>query len=416
MSIQQCTGTWLLIVRKEGDTMGINLQKGQKIDLTKSNPGLSRILIGLGWNTNKYSGSADFDLDATAFMLGKDGRVTSNKDFVYYGNLKDTSGSVEHMGDNLTGGSGGDDEQIRVNLSAVPMSIEKINFAVTIYEAEIRGQNFGQVGNAYIRIINEANGMELLRYNLGEDFSIESALVVGEIYRYNGEWKFNAIGSGYKGGLHTLCQNYGVNMQITDRNAGAIELQKGQKVSLEKRGASLGEILINLNWNQPQQKNGLFAPRIKKIDLDLGCLYELEDGRIGCVQALGNSFGSMTNPPYVSLDGDDRTGASINGENLRINGAMTSKIKRILVYTFIYEGAINWKEAQGIVTVKCPGNKDIIVKMDEYGSAYPMCAIALFENKTGDTFSVEKIVQFFRGHQEMDRAFHWGLRWVAGRK
>lgn len=396
--------------------MGINLQKGQKIDLTKGNPGLSRILIGLGWNTNKYSGGADFDLDATAFMLGENGRVTSNKDFIYYGNLKDTSGAMEHMGDNLTGGSGGDDEQIRVNLSAVPVSINKINFAVTIYEAEKRGQNFGQVGNAYIRIINEADGTELIRYDLGEDFSIESAVVVGELYRYKGEWKFNAIGSGYKGGLHTLCQNYGVNMQISDRNAGPVELQKGQKVSLEKRGVSLGEILINLNWNQPQQKKGLFAPRVKKIDLDLGCLYELEDGRIGCVQALGNSFGSLTKPPYIALDGDDRTGAAINGENLRINGAMTSKIKRVLVYTFIYEGAINWKEAQGIVTVKCPGNKDIIVKMDEYGSAQKMCAIALFENKSGDTFSIEKIVQFFKGHPEMDRAFHWGLRWVAGSK
>lgn len=396
--------------------MGISLQKGQKIDLTKGNPGLSRILIGLGWDTNKYSGGTDFDLDATAFMLDETEKVTTNKDFIYYGNLKHASGAVEHMGDNLTGGSGGDDEQIKVNLSNVPMTINKISFAVTIYDAEKRGQNFGQVGNAYIRIINESDGTELLRYDLGEDFSIESAVVVGELYRYKGEWKFNAIGSGYKGGLNILCQNYGVNMQIRDRNAGAIELQKGQKVSLEKRGASLGEILINLNWNQPEQKKGLFAPRVKKIDLDLGCLYELQDGRKGCVQALGNAFGSLINPPYISLDGDDRTGFSANGENLRINGAMISKIKRVLVYTFIYEGAVNWKEAQGIVTVKCPGNKDIIVKMDEYGSAYHMCAISLFENKSKETLSVEKIVQFFKGHPEMDQAFGWGLNWVAGRK
>ena len=396
--------------------MGISLQKGQKIDLTKGNPGLSRILIGLGWDTNKYSGGTDFDLDATAFLLDETGKVTENKDFIYYGNLKHPSGAVEHMGDNLTGGSGKDDEQIKVNLFNVPMTISKISFAVTIYDAEKRGQNFGQVGNAYIRIINESDGTELLRYDLGEDFSIESAVVVGELYRYKGEWKFNAIGSGYKGGLNILCQNHGVNMQIRDRNAGAIELQKGQKVSLEKRGTSLGEILINLNWNQPEQKKGFFAPSVKKIDLDLGCLYELQNGRKGCVQALGNAFGSLTNPPYISLDGDDRTGFSANGENLRINGEMISKIKRVLVYTFIYEGAVNWKEAQGVVTVKCPGNKDIIVKMDEYGSAYHMCAISLFENRSGENLSVEKIVQFFKGHQAMDKAFGWGLNWVAGRK
>lgn len=192
--------------------MAVNLSKGQKVSLTKGNPGLSKIVVGLGWDTNKYDGGFDFDLDAAAFLLGANGKVTSDADFVFYGNLKHGSGAVEHMGDNLTGDGEGDDEQIKVNLSAVPANIEKIGFTVTIYDAEARKQNFGQVSNAYIRIFDEASNTELIRYDLGEDFSVETAVVVGEMYRNNGEWKFNAIGSGFQGGLFALCKNYGVNV------------------------------------------------------------------------------------------------------------------------------------------------------------------------------------------------------------
>lgn len=192
--------------------MAVSLSKGQKVDLTKGNPGLSKIIVGLGWDTNKYDGRADFDLDAAAFLLAANGKVASDSDFVFYGNLKHSSGGVEHMGDNLTGEGDGDDEQIKVNLAAVPASVDKIGFTVTIYEAESRKQNFGQVSNAYIRIVDETSNAELIRYDLGEDFSVETAVVVGELYRNNGEWKFNAIGSGFQGGLKALCQNYGVNV------------------------------------------------------------------------------------------------------------------------------------------------------------------------------------------------------------
>lgn len=192
--------------------MAVNLSKGQKVSLTKGNPGLSKIVVGLGWDTNKYDGGFDFDLDAAAFLLGANGKVTSDSDFVFYGNLKHGSGAVEHMGDNLTGDGDGDDEQIKVNLSAIPANIEKIGFTVTIYDAETRKQNFGQVSNAYIRVFDESSNTELIRYDLGEDFSIETAVVVGEMYRNNGEWKFNAIGSGFQGGLFALCKNYGVNV------------------------------------------------------------------------------------------------------------------------------------------------------------------------------------------------------------
>lgn len=201
----------------------------------------------------------------------------------------------------------------------------------------------------------------------------------------------------------------------------AVELKKGQKVSLEKKGTeALGEILINLNWNQGEPKKGFFAALLgggqANIDLDLGCLYELKDGSKGVVQALGNTFGSLNRPPFIALDGDDRTGASTQGENLRVNGSKLSKIKKILVFTFIYEGVAKWKDVDGIVTVQCPGSQDIIVKMDDYNSTLRMCAIAMLENVNDETFSVEKLVQFFNGHKEMDKAFRWNMNWTPGRK
>ena len=193
--------------------MPINLSKGQKVDLTKGNPGLKNIMVGLGWDVNAFDTGGDFDLDTAAFCLTDAGKVSKPEDFVFFGNLQHPSGCAQHMGDNLTGAGDGDDEQIKINLSLVPDNITKIAFTVTIYDAEVRRQNFGQVNNAFIRIYNEETGEELLRYDLGEDFSIETAAVFGELYKNNGEWKFNAIGSGYQGGLAALCANYGVEVE-----------------------------------------------------------------------------------------------------------------------------------------------------------------------------------------------------------
>lgn len=192
--------------------MGVNLTKGQKVSLNKNNPGLKDMVVGLGWDVNRYDTGGAFDLDAAAFLLTENGKISRTEDFIFYGNLEHPSGAVKHLGDNLTGVGDGDDEQIVIDLSLVPENIQKIAFTVTIYDAEARRQNFGQVSNAFIRIYNKANGEELLRYDLGEDFSIETAAVFGELYRHNGEWKFNAIGSGYQGGLAALCENYGVDV------------------------------------------------------------------------------------------------------------------------------------------------------------------------------------------------------------
>ena len=193
--------------------MPISLKKGQKVSLTKDNPGLKKVVVGLGWDVNQYDTGGAFDLDAAAFLLTDSGRVSKSEDFVFYGNLKHPSGAVQHIGDNLTGAGEGDDEQVKVDLSLIPADITKVTFTATIYEAEERHQNFGQVSNAFIRIYNEETGEELLRYDLGEDFSIETAVVFGELYKNNEECKFNAIGNGYQGGLGALCASFGVETE-----------------------------------------------------------------------------------------------------------------------------------------------------------------------------------------------------------
>lgn len=192
--------------------MSINLSKGQRIDLTKTNPGLTRAIIGLGWDINQYDGATGFDLDASAFMANESGKVMNDEDFIFYNNLVHPSGGVEHTGDNRTGEGDGDDEQIIIDFSKIPLHINKIGIAVTIHDAESRRQNFGQVSNAFVRVVNEDNNIEILRFDLGEDFSVETAVIVCELYKHNGEWKFNAVGSGFSGGLAALCRNYGLDV------------------------------------------------------------------------------------------------------------------------------------------------------------------------------------------------------------
>ncbi|MER0141922.1 TerD family protein [Bacillus safensis subsp. safensis] len=192
--------------------MAIQLSKGQRVDLTKTNPGLTKVMIGLGWDTNKYSGGVEFDLDASAFLVDANNRCQQDTDFVFYNNLQHPSGSVTHTGDNRTGEGDGDDEQILVDFSKIPANIDRIGITVTIHDAEARSQNFGQVSNAFVRVVNEEGGEELIRFDLGEDFSIETAVVVCELYRHGSDWKFNAIGSGFSGGLAALCQNYGLEV------------------------------------------------------------------------------------------------------------------------------------------------------------------------------------------------------------
>ncbi|MBR6028688.1 MAG: TerD family protein [Clostridia bacterium] len=194
--------------------MAINLSKGQRVSLEKS---MRYVLVGLGWDTNRYDGGYDFDLDASVFMLGVNGKLLRDEDFVFYNNLVGRDGAVTHTGDNRTGEGEGDDEQIIIDLEKIPAEIDKIAVVVTIHEADIRHQNFGQVDNAYIRLAKLASpddmvGEEYLRFDLVEDFSIETAIVVAEIYRRGGDWKFNPIAAGYQGGLAAICRSFGANV------------------------------------------------------------------------------------------------------------------------------------------------------------------------------------------------------------
>lgn len=420
--------------------MNTTLLRGQKTDLTKKYPGISEIIVGMGWE----SASSDIEIDAAAFMLQENGKCRGDEDFIFYGNPKGRNDAVTIIQERTP-----DKSQIRINLKALPTDVERVAFTLTIHDGPLRGHNFGQVPASYLRVASSGRE-ELLRFNMGRDFNAETAIVVAEIYRHKGEWKLNAIAMGYQGGLAALCGGFGivVDSAATDSSAQResaaakdippkapqqqpetkinlqkIELKKkGEKVNLAKKtNNQLGEILVNLNWNQQQTKSkgmlsSLFGGGNKGVDLDLGCLIEMSNGNKGVIQALGNSFGSYSSFPYIALDGDDRTGAVAGGENIRINGNYIYEFKRILVFAFIYEGVANWAQADGVVTIKQAGSPDIEVKLDEHDSRKIMCAIALIENVKNETFSVERVVRYFSGHQEIDQAFRWGLKWKAGRK
>ena len=189
--------------------MPINLSKGQKVDLTKTNPGLKKVIVGLGWDVNAFDSGADFDLDAAAFMVDASGKCPTEKDFIFYGNLDSQDGSVHHTGDNLTGEGDGDDEQIVIDLTRVPAEYDKIVIVVNIYDAVRKNQHFGMIRNAFVRLVDSKNNSELMKYNLTDDYSGMTAIIFGEVYRHNGEWKFAAVGQGTKDpGLGELASRY----------------------------------------------------------------------------------------------------------------------------------------------------------------------------------------------------------------
>jgi tellurite resistance protein TerA len=422
--------------------MTISVVKGQRAELTKQSPGLSQIVVGVGWNA-----SAQLELDTSAFLLGSNGKVSRDEDLIFYNNPSTAFITYQDAQ------NGSDQKQFRVDLSKIPANVEKIAVTLTIYEGEKRGMSFRDVRNTHLSIRSEATGEELIRYDV-EQFSVETAVVVGELYRHQQGWKFNAIGSGFADGLNALCKNFGVDVEeepaakpapvpapqpkaapqaapaprpaptpapqpvaptMAPVSLSKIELKKkGDKINLQKKSGNLGEILVNLNWNR-KQSGGLFKKQ-NGVDLDLACLYEMKNGDKGLIQSLGKSFGCFSGYPYVFLDGDDRTGTVKTGENLRINGNQLKEFKRLLVFTFIYEGVTRWADADGVVTIKQEGGPDIIVNLDEHDNHRAMCAIAMIQNVGDETFSIERLVQYYSGHQELDQAYGWGLRWKAGKK
>jgi tellurite resistance protein TerA len=396
------------------------------------NTALSGGQISIGINIQPTV--SGLDLDTSAFLLTDAGKVMSDAGMVFYGQPKSSDGSVA-----VDAGA----KRFSIDLSRVPANITRIAIALTIDQGLKRGQRFAQVNNVVLEV---TGGGEPLRFAPEVKQMSETALILGEVYQRNGQWKFRAVGQGFNGGLGPLARHFGVDISDdpdaaapaaaaappTPRSAptptpsvnlAKITLEKRKPISLQKEGGKFGEIVINLNWSRPATSKtgglGNLFGRNKGgsggVDLDLGCMLEHRNGLKGVIQALGNTFGALREPPYVQLMGDDRTGDSTAGEFLHINGDQWSQFKRVLIFAFIYEGAPNWAAAEGVVTIKMPGQPELEARMDSHDSAKGMCAIALLENE-GDSIRASKLVEYFSDHEEMDRQYGFGFRWKAGTK
>ncbi|CAN7609862.1 TerD family protein [Massilia sp. LjRoot122] len=372
-------------------------------------------------------------VDVSCFGLDAADRLSDERYMVFYNQLASPEGAVRLE----LAGSGA---RFAVNLDQLPAAIAKLVFVAAIDGA----QTMRALGACALNL-----GSTLRFPWSGADFGDEKAVIVAELYRRDGSWRFGAVGQGFNGGLAALLAHFG-GTEAAPAPAPAptpapppkvslskVTLEKrGDKVSLDKRaGRGFGRIHVNLNWNQsataapPQPKAGFFDKLIggtggRKgrggIDLDLGCMYELADGRRGLVQALGNAWGDLEREPFIRLDADDRTGAVSGGENLYLNGECFDQIRRALIFSFIYEGVPNWAATDGVVTIAAPEQAPIEVRLDGGGNQM-MCAIALIENRNG-SLQVTKLAEYFQqqggtsAHELMDRHFGFGLRWKTGSK
>ena len=398
-----------------------------------------------------YAPSASVpDIDVAAFLLGADGKVAGDADMVFYGQPASERRAV--LLDRAGPCPGGAEAVYEVDLALLPAWCERVAFTGTIDKGGERGVAFSGLSSVKLALRDASGGTPFVTFDLPTAGMRETAVILGELYRRNGQWKFRAVGQGFEGGLAPLARHFGVDVAAEPRpdpapavpphaapapvpptvvpsvppppprppepapaprvSLSKVTLTKQEpRVSLTKRN-DFGDITINLNWSRP--KPGLFG-RSKGVDLDVGCLFEMQDGWKGCVQALGESFGDYNNEPFVRLDGDDRSGDQSSGEWIRVNGRYFSNIKRLLVFAFIYEGAPNWAQTDGVVTVTVPGETPVEVRMTEGSSNARMCAVALVENVNG-AMRISREVQYFRGHDYMDKAFNWGLSWQAGSK
>lgn len=410
--------------------MSTQLAAGQNLSITRQSPASHQLAVTLSWDA-----PPGVEPDASAFALTGAGRVRGDEDFVFYNQPSLPGGGLQR------------DPQGRrfsVNLHKLPPAIERIAFTLTLHEGQAKGQSFAKLRQVRIEIGDAATQAPIAAFEPATASMAETALIVAELYRRGDEWKVRAVGQGFVGGLGPLAEQYGVTLEEPPArpaapppppasppspppapapakpavNLSKITLEKkGQAISLEKKGGEFGEIVINLNWSRGSGRGGLLGGLFGGggIDLDLGCLFELASGDKGAVQALGNSFGSLQSPPFIQLMGDDRTGDAASGEFLHINGRQWDRIRRVLVYAFIYRGVPNWGAADAVVTVKTPGQPTLEVRLDNSRPNSGMCAIALLEN-VGGNIRVSKQAEYFDSHPTMDKAFSWGLRWAAGSK
>jgi len=415
----------------------MEMQPGQNISISKHSPAPAAVEIALNWDPV----STPLTLDSSAFALTGQGKVRDDSDFVFYNQLALAGGGIQRAGDGRA---------FTVVFAQIPATIERIVVALTIDQGQRRGQSFGQLQQVRAEVRDASSKSVLATFPLATKMMAETALIVGEFYLRNGEWKFRAVGQGFVGGLGPLARQYGVDVG-DDPDAGApsaapapaqpaaqpptvpaparpaaspIRLEKitldkrNPTISLAKKAQGFGEIVVNLNWHQGSGGGKGFFGRLTgggKIDLDLGCLFKMRDGRAGAVQALGESFGSLQQPPYIQLMGDDRSGASAQGEFLHINGQHWNELDRVVIFAMIYEGAPNWAETDAVVTLQAPGEPTLEIRLDSHRNDQRMCALALLENLSGN-LKVTKLVEYFRDHRLLDQAYGFGLRWVAGSK
>ncbi|MDN3265466.1 TerD family protein [Streptomyces sp. CSDS2] len=401
--------------------------------------------VELGWR----SGHGVPDADASALLLVS-GKVRSDADFVFYNQPAHASGAVRHEGKRTAGGRVTD--TLLADLARVEGDIERIVLAVSA-----DGGTFGQVPDLYIEVTDAASGQVVARFD-NPGATVETAFVLGELYRRQGGWKFRAVGQGYDSGLEGLATDFGITVDEPQHaappatpapvappppaapptaapappspaTAPPVRLSKvtltkaAPSVSLAKQGGTSGAMRVNLNWHLLKQPTGWLARLSGQggIDLDLCALYELADGSKGVVQALGNAFGALHQPPYIHLDGDDRTGAVTRGENLTINLDHTRDFRRILVFVTIYEGARSFADLHATVTLQPQHGAPVEFSLDECTVASPVCALALITNTGGDLI-VQREVRYLvpeRGtspQRTVDHAYGWGMNWTPGRK
>jgi tellurite resistance protein TerA len=392
-----------------------NFARGQKAKLADLGcSGVFPVLLNM----------AGMDVDITCFGLDANDQLSDDRYMVFFNQKSSPNNAVV-----LELGAGS--ARFMTDLARLPDSIYKLVFA-----ASVSGEGVMRELKASSMSLGDA----VFAFS-GADFQDEKAVIVGELYRRDGSWRFGAVGQGFNGGLSALLKHFGGTEAEASTPApvpvakpislSKITLEKrGDKVSLEKNtSGGFGRIRVNLNWNQsaPQsESSGFFNKLTHKpaashpIDLDLACMYQMADGTPGVVQALGNSWGSFTQPPFVHLEGDDRSGSNMGGENLFINGDQFAQIKRLLIFTFIYEGAPNWAATDGVVTIEVPGRAPVEVRLDN-GSDASTCAIAMIEN-IGGNLQVTKLAEYFAqsngksGHEQVNDQFGFGLRFQRGSK
>ncbi|GAB6139622.1 TerD family protein [Methylosoma difficile] len=392
----------------------IDLVAGQNCPLPSTD-----LHISLSYGSKPH----DLSVDVSAFLLNAQGKVTADDDFVFFNQPVRHDQGVEL-----------DTQQNKftLRLSRTSPDIQKIAFTLTISDGLNKRQNVASLNNVTVLVKDFLTGLELACFNLNTAANQETALIAAEVYRHQGQWKFRAIGQGFVGGLQPLAEFYGVDVsegesaappsQAAPAPAGKVNLSKvtlekrGQSISLEKNQGGLGEIIVNLNWNAtPVKSTGFYKPSTQGIDLDLACMWEFKDGMKGAIQALGGHFGNLRQFPFIELDQDDRSGQSVGGETLRINGNYWQEFHRVLVFAFIYEGVPNWSHVDAVITIKGKNQPDIEVRLDSHRNDQYMCAIAMLEN-IDNQLRITKLVDYFAGHQQMDIAYGWGLSYREGSK